>query len=172
MKNTRKLVFAGVCLSLCIVLPFLTGQIPQVGSMLLPMHLPVLLCGFICGWPLGLLVGFIAPLLRSFLFSMPPMFPTAIAMAFELAAYGAICGMLHALLPKKPPCLYASLLASMLAGRAVWGVATALLLGGQYSWGAFAAGAFINAWPGILLQMVLIPPLVLALEKAGLNKNK
>ena len=52
--SVKKLVFAALCLALCIVLPFLTGQIPQIGSMLSPMHIPVLLCGFICGWPYAL----------------------------------------------------------------------------------------------------------------------
>ena len=173
MSNTKKLVFAGLCLALCLVLPFLTGQIPQVGSMLLPMHLPVLLCGFICGWPMGLLVGFIAPLLRSFVFGMPPLFPTAVAMAFEMAAYGALCGLLYALLPKKPAFVYVSLLGAMLGGRIVWGITTALLLGGgQFTFAAFLGGALLNAWPGILLQLVLVPPLVLVLQKSGLSPGK
>ena len=62
MKNNsvKKLVYSAICLALCLVLPFLTGQIPEVGSMLLPMHLPVLLCGFLCGGPWGAAVGFIA----------------------------------------------------------------------------------------------------------------
>ena len=77
-------------LALAYVMPFLTGQIPQVGSMLCPMHIPVLLCGFFCGAPWGLAVGFVAPLLRSFTLGMPPMFPTAFCMAFELAAYGFV----------------------------------------------------------------------------------
>lgn len=45
----RNLVYAGAALALCLVLPFLTGQIPQIGSALCPMHIPVLLAGFLCG---------------------------------------------------------------------------------------------------------------------------
>ena len=52
-KTTRTpvllLVTAAICLALCMVLPFLTGQIPEIGSALCPMHIPVLLCGFLCG---------------------------------------------------------------------------------------------------------------------------
>ena len=98
MKQKRNavytLVLSALFLALALVLPFLTGQIPQIGNMLLPMHLPVLLCGLICGWQYGGVVGFAAPLLRSALFGMPPMI-TAIAMAFELAAYGIIVGALY-----------------------------------------------------------------------------
>ena len=79
-------------LALAMVLPFLTGQIPEIGSMLCPMHIPALLCGFMCGWPWGLAVGFISPLLRS-MSGMPPIW-IAIPMAFEMATYGAIAGLL------------------------------------------------------------------------------
>ena len=85
-ENVKNVVNAALCLALCMALPFLTGQIPQIGSALSPMHIPVLLCGFICGWPYGLIVGLIAPILRFLLFGMPPIFPTGIAMSFELAA--------------------------------------------------------------------------------------
>ena len=87
--SVKKLVYSAMCLALCLVLPFLTGQIPEVGAMLLPMHLPVLLCGFLCGGGWGALVGFTAPMLRHLIFSMPPM-PGCISMAFELAAYGLV----------------------------------------------------------------------------------
>ena len=125
--STKNLVFAGVFIALGIVLPFFTGQIPQIGSMLLPMHIPVLLCGFVCGWPLGLLVGFITPLLRSALFGMPPLFPTALAMAFELAAYGALSGLCYKILRKKVSTVYLSLILSMIGGRIVWGVVSLIL---------------------------------------------
>ena len=102
-ENVRNVVNAALCLALCMVLPFLTGQIPQIGSALSPMHIPALLCGFICGWPYALVVGFAAPLLRFMLFGMPPLFPTGTAMAFELAAYGAAAQdhSLHLYLPDR-----------------------------------------------------------------------
>ena len=166
--DVKKLVLSGVFLAVALLLPFLTGQIPQIGSMLAPMHLPVLLCGYVCGWPWGLAVGFIAPLLRSLIFGMPPMMPTAVAMAFELAAYGALTGLLYHLLPKKVPYLYLSLVLAMLGGRIVWGLVMAplTLTGDGFSLQAFFMGAFVNAVPAIILQLVLIPPLVLALRRA------
>ena len=169
-----RLTYSALYLAIALVLPFLTGQIPQIGSMLCPMHIPVLLCGFVCGWPWGLAVGFIAPLLRSALFGMPTMFPAAVAMAFELAAYGAVAGLLYRVLPKRTGCIYVALIAAMVAGRLVWGAARYLLAGLEHSAFTpvlFLAGAVTTALPGILLHIVLIPVLVMAMQKARLILN-
>jgi LytS/YehU family sensor histidine kinase len=178
MKNREKIlkiVFSAMFLALCYVLPFLTGQIPEIGSMLCPMHIPVLLCGFVCGWPWGLIVGVTAPLLRSFTLSMPPLFPTAICMAFELATYGAVSGLLHKILPKKKPFIYVSLLVSMLIGRIVWGVAMLICMsinGNAFTFTAFIAGAFTNAIPGIIIQILLIPVIIMIIENPKISKFK
>lgn len=169
-----RLTYSALYLAIALVLPFLTGQIPQIGSMLCPMHIPALLCGFVCGWPWGLAVGFIAPLLRSALFGMPTMFPAAVAMAFELAAYGAVAGLLYRVLPKRTGCIYIALIAAMVAGRLVWGAARYLLAGLEHSAfipALFLAGAVTTALPGILLHIVLIPVLVMAMQKARLILN-
>ena len=171
----RKLTYAALYLAIALVLPFVTGQIPEIGSMLSPMHIPVLLCGFMCGWPWGLAVGFIAPLLRSVLFGMPTLIPSAVAMAFELAVYGAMSGLLYAILPRKPWITYAVLVISMIAGRIVWGIARVILAGmtgSSFTWALFISGAVTNAIPGIILHLVLIPVLVMAMERAGLSLNK
>lgn len=173
--QVRRLTYSALFLAIAMVLPFVTGQIPQVGSMLSPMHIPVLLCGFLCGWPWGLSVGFVAPLLRSVIFGIPAMFPGAVAMAFELAVYGSLSGLLYHLLPKKKWMIYAVLVISMLAGRVVWGIARLILAGlsgNSFTWGLFLAGAFTNAIPGIILHIVLIPVLVMTMERAGLSLNK
>lgn len=175
LLDVKNLVLGGLFLALCLLLPFLTGQIPQIGSMLLPMHFPVLLCGYVCGWPMGLVVGALAPLLRSLIFGMPPMVPTALVMAFELAAYGVAAGLLYRLMPKKPGYVYLSLVLAMLAGRVVWGVASAAVyavLGTPFTIELFLAGGFVKAVPGIIAQLLLIPPIVLALQKAGVIANK
>ena len=170
----RKMTYSAMFLGLALVLPFLTGQIPEIGSKLCPMHIPVLLCGLLCGWPWGLAVGAVSPLLRSVIFGMPPMFPTAVSMAVELAVYGAVAGVLESRLPKKVWSVYASLVVAMVAGRVAWGAVRFLLAGLQgstFTFQAFLAGAVLNAVPGIIVQLVLIPLLVLALEKAGLSLN-
>lgn len=170
-KNIKNLTLSGMFLAVGLVLPFLTGQIQQFGNMLLPMHIPVLLCGLICGWQYGGIVGLIMPFLRNLLFGMPPM-PNAISMAFELAAYGSVIGLLYG--RSKWKCvisLYRSMLISMLAGRVVWGVVQAAILGlggSAFTVQMFMAGAFMNAIPGIILQLILIPVIMVALDRAKL----
>ena len=167
--KTYKIVWSGVFIALGVVLPFLTGQIQSIGNKLLPMHLPVLLCGFVCGAPYGLVVGFVVPLLRSILFGMPPMFPTAVSMAFELCVYGLVTGVLYRRLPKKNSMIYVSLVGAMIIGRVVAGGVNMVLYGIQgsgYSIQMFMAGMFLNAVPGLILQLVLIPVIIMLLRKA------
>ena len=174
-NNLLRMILSALFLAVAYVLPFFTGQIPEIGSMLCPMHLPVLLCGFICGWYWGLAVGFIAPLFRSLILGMPVMFPMGICMAFELAAYGAVSGLMHEKLPHKKPFIYISLFVSMLTGRVIWGLMMFLctgLSGGAFTLSAFFSGAFINAVPGIILQVIIVPLLVMIIDNPKVIKRE
>lgn len=175
-KHLKNLVLAALFLAIGMILPFFTGQIKEIGNMLLPMHLPVLLCGLICGWKYGGAVGLILPLLRSVSFGMPSLYPTAAAMAVELCAYGLLCGLLYGLFPKKNLlAVYGSLIPSMLGGRIIWGLTQALLLGlsgKSFPLAAFWAGGFVNAVPGILLQLILIPLLMAAIQQIEKRNTK
>ena len=170
-KKNRRFAYSALFLALALVLPFLTGQIPTIGKALSPMHIPVMLCGFLCGPLWGAAVGAVAPLLRSVLFGMPAMFPGGVARTFELATYGVLSGWLYRLLPRKPWSIYVSLLVAMLGGRLVWGAAEYLLLtfgGSPFTRELFLAGAVVNAIPGIVLHLILIPGVMLALGRTGL----
>ena len=161
-KNILNLTLAAMFMAIGIVLPFFTGQIPQIGKMLLPMHIPVILCGLICGWQYGLVVGFILPFLRYVMFGMPLLFPTGIAMAFELATYGMAVGLFYS--RSRWQCvisLYRSMAGAMVAGRLGTG-------NGGFTLQMFMAGAFLNAIPGIILQLVLVPAVMVALNRTGL----
>jgi riboflavin transporter FmnP len=174
-KLSLNISLSGMFLALAFVMPFLTGQVPNLGNMLCPMHIPVLLCGFICGAPYGLIVGAIAPVLRSLTLGMPPLFPTATAMAFELATYGLVAGLLYKALPKKKINIYISLVGAMIIGRIVWGITMLCILGFDFSkfgLSVFYTSAFLEAIPGIILQLILIPLVVIILEKARLMSNK
>ncbi|MBQ9046446.1 MAG: ECF transporter S component [Solobacterium sp.] len=169
MRNDiKKLTLAAMFLAIGQVLPFITGQIPEIGRMLCPMHFPILLCGFFCGWQYAGLVGFICPLLRSVLFSMPAM-QSAIGMAFELCAYGIVAGLMSKKLGTGSlKNIFIALITAMVAGRIVWGLAQMVILGIRgtgFTFAAFLAGAITNAIPGIILQLILIPLIVNALKK-------
>lgn len=170
-KNIKNTILAAMFLGLGLVLPFLTGQLKQIGNMLLPMHIPAFLCGLICGWQYGLAVGFIMPLLRTFLFGMPPI-PSAISMAFELATYGFVAGFLYS--RSRWQCvkaLYRCMIAAMIAGRLVRSCVQAVVLGyglDAFSYQMFIAGGFLNALPGIIIQLILIPAVMVALNRAKL----
>lgn len=177
-KVIFKISFSSICIALGIILPFLTGQIPEIGSMLLPMHIPVLICGFICGWKYGLLVGLITPLLRSVSFGMPPIYPTAIAMSFELAAYGFISGLLFKIVNKKLNFIisvYSTLILALIIGRIVWGFVRfgigMIDKTNIFSFELFLSGAVISCWPGIIIQLFIVPILLLTLKKLNLLKN-
>lgn len=168
--STRKLTLSALFLALGLVLPLITGQIPQIGKMLLPMHIPVLLCGMVCGAPYGAVCGLLGPMLSSVLTGMPTaaLMP---AMMVECAAYGLTTGLMLCLVRtgKTYADLYLSLVAAMLIGRLVSGVTKALFfMAGQYTMQAWIAASFVTALPGIVLQLAVVPSIVYYLMRAGL----
>lgn len=163
----RRLCAAAVCLALCMVLPFLTGQIPRVGNLLSPMHLPVLLCGALCGGGFGLAVGICAPVLRFLLVGAPTLLPRGICMMAELGVYGLCMGFFSRILYQKKRMVYIFLPVAMIAGRIAGGIAKWFFwffgVLPEYGWKAFLSGYFLGTLPGAIVQMLLIPPAFFAL---------
>ena len=175
ISKTQTLVLAALFLALGLVLPSLTGAIKEIGDSLLPMHLVVMLCGAICGWKYGLLVGAVLPFLRSLLFSMPPLYPNAVWMATELATYGLVIGIMYAYLKGNSKWrIFICLVCSMIAGRIVWGISKAVLLGvagKPFGIEAFIIGGFVDAIPGIILQLILVPTIVILIDKGSSKQS-
>ena len=170
MSSVKRSMLTAVCIGLCVVLPMAFHSIPNAGSIFLPMHIPVLLCGLICGWSFGLLCGLAGPLLSSLLTGMPPMAYLP-SMLVELAAYGLVCGLMINLVHTKKlyADLYISLVVALIAGRIVAGVARALIFAaGRYSMAAWIISYFVTSWPGLVIQLIFIPAIVVALMKARL----
>ena len=168
MKH-KNLILSALFLALGAVLPLFTAQIKEIGDTLLPMHIPVLLCGLLCGPKYGLLVGVVLPFFRGVVFGMPPLYPNALWMAIELATYGGVIGILYKKIGQQSVLsLYACLLSAMVAGRITWGITKALLLGitdKPFTWEAFFVGGVVDALPGIIIQLVLIPTVMLLIQK-------
>ena len=171
MKLTpvKKLVFTAVCAALCLVLPMAFHTVPNAGTIFLPMHIPVLLCGLICGWPYGGVCGIVGPLLSSLVTGMPPaaMLPS---MMVECCAYGFVTGMLmrHVHTKHAVADLYISLVSAMVVGRAVAGFAKAWIFTPGISPFAWVTTSLVAGIPGIVIQLILMPMVVLALTKAKL----
>ncbi len=169
-KTVENIVYTAMFISLGVVLPFITAYVPNLGKMLLPMHIPVLLCGIICGAKYGFFCGSILPIFRSLLLAAPPLYPDAIVMTFELAAYGTAIGIMYRRSKLRQPLkIYVCLILSMLLGRLVWAAARTVLRGIgsiDFSFKLFVSMGFIKAFPGIVLQLILIPATVLLYEKS------
>ncbi len=167
-KRTKALILAAVFMSMGMILPFFTSQIKEIGDTLLPMHIPVLFCGLVCGPLYGMVIGFLLPLLRGAVFSMPPIYPQGIWMAFELATYGFVVGFLyHRFSRKDVKAVYFSLISAQISGRIVWGIVKAMILGmsgNGFTIQAFIAGGILDALPGIILQLILIPTVMSVLN--------
>lgn len=167
--SVQKLVYTAVCAALCVVLPMAFHAVQNAGQVFLPMHIPVLLCGLICGWPFGLVCGILGPLLSSLLTGMPPaaMLPS---MMVECAAYGCVAGaMMLFVRTKCAVCdLYISMVTAMVLGRVLAGLAKCLIFAPgtpPFSW---VTTSLVAGIPGIIIQLVLIPLVVVALTKAKL----
>ena len=99
---------------------------------------------------------------------MPPM-PFGIAMAFEMAVYGAVTALIYKALPKRrKSSIYISMIIAMICGRVVWGAARMIIAGvtgTEFTWNLFIAGALVEAIPGIILHLLLVPVIVMAVKK-------
>ena len=166
-SSIKNMTMAAVCVALCVVLPIAFHSIPDAGTVFLPMHIPVLICGMICGWPYGFVCGLMGPLLSSALTGMPPI-AILPAMMLECGAYGMVSGIMLKLVHTKSTYgdLYIALVVAMLAGRVFSGIAKALIFMPGISMTAWSTASFITALPGILIQLVFLPSVVLTLMKA------
>ena len=169
MSYAKKIVFSAVCAALCVVLPMAFHTIQNAGSIFLPMHIPVLLCGLLCGWPYGLVCGILGPTLSSLLTSMPPaaMLPSMIV---ECAAYGCVTGLMMRFVRtgKTFPDLYISMVTAMVLGRVLAGLAKSLVFAPGTAPFAWVTTSLVAGIPGIVIQLILIPLVVMSLTRAKL----
>lgn len=158
--SIRKIVFMAIFITMGIVLPIafhFTGT--GLGAIFLPMHIPVILCGCILGPFAGFIVGMVTPVLSSLLTGMPPFLPILPIMFFELSVYGLIIGYLFKVLHWN---IYSSLLVTMVVGRitaglVVWFLVTVFAFNLPANPLLYIWGITVKGFPGILIQLILIP---------------
>ena len=169
MNSVKKICVAAVCLALCCVLPGAFHSL-GLGTAFSPLHIPVLLCGIVCGPVFGVLCGIVGPVLSSVVTGMPGV-QMLVSVVPELMTYGLVTGLLMKLVHtgKIHADLYLSLGSAMVAGRIVGGAAKALFYlgsGESFTLAVWVSSYFASTLPGILCHLILIPILVLMLEKA------
>lgn len=172
MKNTKSILQTSMMIAVGIaivsVLKNFGGQ--TILKLFSPMHFPVILAGFAIGPIGGLLCGILTPMLSHLLNGMPDIM-TAIGMVFELGTYGLLCGLGMKVI-KKPlstPKIYMILICAMLVGRIVGGLVKGfILMPNEYNFDIWFKAYFIGTYPAIIVDLLLIPIIVKALDKAGL----
>ena len=172
-RKTEKLTVTALFVALGLLLPVLTHGL-GAGAMLLPMHLPVMCCGFLCGPLYGLFCGLLVPVLNCFFTGMPVLYPMLPILSCELCVYGVLSGVLFKKTPlgRKPWGIYVALLLTMLCGRAAYGGAwAALFLLNPAMKAPTVVAALVAGLPGILLQLVVVPPVVVAVNR-GFRRDK
>jgi hypothetical protein len=171
-KSTNEIILSGLFIAIGVLLPVIFHLFGG-GSIFLPMHIPVLISGFFLGVPYAVAVGVITPIISSILTGMPPIFPIMPYMVFELAAYGLFTSLLF---NKFKFNVYFSLLGSMIIGRIIAGIAVwvlVLLFAAKLpSPIIFIYGAIIKGIPGIIIQLIFIPTIVLIVKKNRFFKAK
>jgi niacin transporter len=164
--SAQKLILTGLFIAIGVILPRFFPY--PTGMAFLPMHIPILLCGIVCGLPYGIISGLAIPLISHFTTGFPP---SAVlpAMLCELAAYGLFTSLLMKIPVKS---FYArvcvALYGAMLLGRVVFGAVNMYIFNvGEYSVQIWMTAAFVTALPGIVIQVIIIPPIVMAAKKTS-----
>lgn len=166
--NVKLFVLAIILGVLGVLLPWFFGGVRIFGMGLLPMEFPVLLCGMICGAGYGGVVGAVVPILYALIFNTMSVYPLGVATVAELCAFGVLCGVLYKVMRQN---VFVSLLLAMFSGRTVFAVVYYYLLRSEgviYTAERFINGEFLNVLPGIAIQIIFIPLIVLILNKTGI----
>lgn len=169
--KTKQLILGSLFIAMGAILP-VVFHTAGLGRVFLPMHIPVLLAGIVLGWKIGGIVGFLTPYVSSIMTSMPPLFPTAFVMSFELASYAITIAIVYRLISRKTTSttipVYIALFVAMILGRFIYGAINAAVLGfmqEQYGFTVFLTSMFVESLPGILLQILLVPPIIFIVEE-------
>ncbi|HEY8444488.1 MAG TPA: ECF transporter S component [Bacilli bacterium] len=170
VKDTEKIVLTGLFLAIGIILPPIFHSV-ELGNVISPMHFPVILCGLLLGWQYGLICGLLTPFVGFITWGRPPIMPIGLTMSLELATYGLLAGFIYKkvrLFTNNIYNLYFALIIAMVAGRIVYGAVNWVLFLLDLSktdFRAFLTSVFVIGLPGIILQILILPVIVMTIEK-------
>jgi hypothetical protein len=171
--NTRQMILAGFFMAIGLLIPAIFHMLGGAGPIFLPMHIPVLIAGFFLSPFYAAMVGLITPLLSSALTGMPVFYPILPIMMGELMTYGLVVSWLSQGRMKN---IWGRLIAAMIAGRMVAGLIVFVLATGfglKMKPLIYLQGAIITGLPGLVIQILLIPALVILIQNRNqtLNRN-
>ena len=167
MSYLKKSITTSMLIALCVILPMAFHAIPMSGPILVPMHIPVLLAGLICGPLFGLIAGVAGPLISHLITGMPGSAVVPVMM-IELGTFGLVAGAMSNIVHTRrlSADLYICLITAMLVGRVVAGIAWAVyFFDGAYTLSMWATAYFVTSFPGIVIQLLFVPSVVIALER-------
>ena len=168
--DVRELAYCGVFGAAALLLPVLF-HVLQLGRLFMPMYLPLVALAFFVRPRAAAATALATPVLSGALTGMPPFYPpVAVLMALELGLTALALSALNLRFPRANPWLL--LAPVLLAGRflyvgLIYGFARVVELPA-----AFVAGAsLLSGWPGVVLMLVVFPPLVLRFARRGRSET-
>jgi hypothetical protein len=177
-RDIRSYVLTFVFISLSVFVPWVFHQFHLAGPTFLPMHIFVLMAGLAFGWRAGLIIGLVTPLASYTISGMPApqILPQVV---IELSVYGLVAGILRERFHLR---VIWSLLGAMVAGRLalfVGAIGIYLIFGKLYSPLGLEASPYLvvwsiikQGWPGIVIQLALIPLIVWLAAKLTANMSR
>ncbi|MDR2753979.1 MAG: hypothetical protein LBB50_06700 [Oscillospiraceae bacterium] len=161
-KQTKTLAFTALLLAIGTLLPQLFHEIgsQKLGQALLPMHFAALAAALLVAPLFALVMALLLAPLGFLLTGMPPP-PMLFCVMAELLAVTAVCGLMRKKSAKLPA--WAALLTAQIVGRGV--LFAGLLLLHLVPVPAAALAIVLAGWPGLALQLLLLPLITKILEK-------
>lgn len=173
-NNIKSITYSGVLIAIGVILPQLFHIFGNIsGTVFLPIHIAVLIAGFVVGPYYATIIGLLVTLLSA-IFTGMPAFPIAYFIVFEMMGYGFFTGFCFKNLKLNK---YISLIVGMIMGRFVYIIAVVfatfvLQLQFPFLSSAVVIDKFVISIPGIIVQLVTIPVILVAFEKGGLIDAK
>lgn len=170
LSPVKKSMISALCAAMCIVLPQTLSIIPGTDGVYGALHMPVLLCAFVCGGGSGFVCALIGLCLSSLIAGTPTLMMLPVLLA-ECMSGALVTGLIKKLCSFRKPerdialCFGAGTILGRLGGAFVSALLFSFEATGFFIW---MGGYFISAMPGMIVQMVLLPILVIALSNGGL----
>lgn len=153
-SQAKYYIFSAVFTAGAVSVPWFLHRFNLAGPQFLPMHFFIFIAGFLFGWRMGLVTALSGILISYNLTYLPPMAILPQVM-LELAVYGLAIGILR----EKNLNIWVSLFGAMALGRLAR-ILFIIVFTPQMS-----ALKFIEiSWPGIILQLAIIPLIVFFIQ--------